>query len=190
MAKFLAVIILLIGIRSGACLETRQESSFQQYIAHVPIRHTPLSFSFYEGHPEVVDMSGLDSELVKRFAPPDMYLRGRLFPERDFVSLMYSYPADVLRVFIFTYTAKGVPIDTAFITGEYMIDAGLEARSTTRILREGLISMNDTLETVELNANDDRISGTEKSTYREVRIRLDDSGKFVRVDSTGRRVRE
>jgi hypothetical protein len=190
MAKFLAVILLLIGIYSGACLETRQESSFQEYIAHVPIRHTPLTFSFDEGHPEVVDMSGLDSDLVKRFTPPDMYLRGRIFPEREFVSLMYSYPGDVLCVFLFTYTAKGVPIDTAFITGEYMIDAGLKARSTTRILGEGVISMNDTLETVELNANDDPIPGTEKSTFREVRLRLDYSGKFVRVDSTGRRVHE
>lgn len=184
-AKLLTTFLLVGMISSATCVETNHENPFKEYVASVPILQTPLSFSYYEGYPALVPISALDSDLVWRFTPPHMWLRGRLFPERQFVSLMYSYPGDVICFSIFTYTQNGIPIDTAFITGEYMVDASLEARSTTRILENGFISIDDTVETVKLNANDYPIPGTETSKYRAVRLRLDDSGNFVRVDSTG-----
>ena len=191
MIRLLALTSLLLAICSGTCFESNQRGSFQDYVAQIPVRPTPLVFSFYEGHPDGVDMSGLDSGLVRRFFPPHMYhLGGRLFPEKRFVSLLYSVPGDVICESIFTYTSDGLPIDTADITGEYVVDAGVEARSTSRIHSNGLISIDDTLQTVQLNENDEPIPGTEKSTYRQVMLQLNDSGKFVRLDSTGRVLRD
>ncbi len=156
---------------------------FRTFYTSIKVLQSPLSFSLDD--PQKISYLAVDTALANHFKPKYSNIVGRIFPDRDFVSIIYLLPSDVGTFIIETRTFDGNPIDTLNISGNWIVDAGIESSYGTVINTDGIITINDTLRSVALDKHDNPIPGTDSTRVQIKKYHLEQSGSFISIhDST------
>ncbi len=171
-------LVVAIAILGGAT--SSHPHSFRTYSSSIPILQLPLKISL--DHPLVVANVEVDSATAALFKPKFADIVGRVFVDRPFSSIIYFVPTDAGTYLLETRSFVGEPIDTLGLSGQWIVDTGVETSYQTTVCTDGTVTVVDTINTTPLNpASSDAILDTDTTRVHMTRYQLLNTGHFVPV---------
>jgi hypothetical protein len=182
---FILVPLFFLGFQAKYQVPSAQKS-FKEKISSVKILSLPAVFNCRKEPESDSSQSPIESLTIPSCG---CYLVGRVFPNDQFISLIYAYIGDNNYPVIFTYTREGKRIDSLFISGGCGgVPYDCFTRYSTRIDYDHTITIIDSMGNYRLDANENIIPGTESGTATIKEYKVDNKGHFVLINQKKRKI--
>jgi len=191
---FLLAILSLLG-----CQQNYTNKKTNSYDSDVTVKEDSLKFFQYYSklkniNPPLTLSCGLPSDVSYDYAPfnnyfsrnfdSPLYVAGKIYQSRVFVTLLYGIVGDDLYPVLFNYNNNGIKIDSLDLSGICDGDEGYISSTTVTLNKDYSIFKVDSLTRYFENELDKMIKGTDSTTIISYKFIIQSNGHFTLEDST------
>jgi hypothetical protein len=172
--KQIAIILTLIFLFG---FTDKKEKDFARYYSAIRIISLPIVFD-YRNNIEFSDTTKIDPNIYHKYCSQSSSIIGRIFPNEEFVSILYFTPKLDGMPIIITYTKSGYPIDTLNLFYGSDEDPNGGFHEFSKIKPDKVIQLFDTTYTVKPDSLGNPIAGTKSTYFHKVIYSLERDGHF------------
>jgi hypothetical protein len=159
---------------------SKSGSDFSKFCQSVPDLTFPVEIDCQKDQ-DYYMKDQIDDSLGFKYCTDHWQINGELALNRNYKTLIYSYPGDFMYPSVFTFSSEGNFIDSLNLgtsCGEWH---GNIEHAVIRIKQDGMIHFIDSLIVYDVDSNDNIIRGTGQAKIKLYNYQIDDKGYFKMV---------
>ena len=156
---------------------------FFQYYSKLKNINPPLTLSCGLPSDVTYDYAPFKNYFGRNFDSP-LYVAGKIYQSKVFVTLLYGIVGDDLYPILFNYNTNGIKIDSLDLSGICDGEEGYLSSSTVTLHKDYSIFKVDSITRYSEDEFGELVKGTSSTTILNYRFRIQSSGNFTLEDST------